>query len=153
MTDRSLPRDLAEARRREAGQPQPDLREQFKAAMSEAGAFCGECGFQPGEVGCPDCQRVHGWYADAALAVVLPLLTAAQAEVDAAQARCADWTQAHRKLVARCEQLRFAVRAGAVALRATADRLDDGAVEPIQAETLRRTAADLDAMADTKETS
>jgi hypothetical protein len=129
------------------------LRDEIKAALSEAGAFCGECGFEPGDTGCPDCQRCHDMYATAVLAVVHPLLDAQRAEVDAAHARCADWEQAHRKLVARCGQLRFAIRVASAALRATADRLDDGAVEPIQAETLRRTAVDLDAMADTKEPS
>jgi hypothetical protein len=30
-------------------------------ALSDAGAFCGECGFQPGERGCPDCERHYEW--------------------------------------------------------------------------------------------
>jgi hypothetical protein len=45
-------------------------REQILAALSEAGAFCGECGFQPGEAGCADCVRVREMYADA----VMPIL-------------------------------------------------------------------------------
>jgi hypothetical protein len=45
-------------------------REQVLAALSEAGAFCGECGFQPGETGCADCVRVREMYADA----VMPIL-------------------------------------------------------------------------------
>jgi hypothetical protein len=63
------------------GHVQPDttpvtdrLREQVIAALSEAGACCGECDFTPGGTGCPDCQSVHGQYADAALAVARKIL-------------------------------------------------------------------------------
>ena len=34
-------------------------------ALSVAGAFCGECGFEPGDRGCPDCERTWTWYVDA----------------------------------------------------------------------------------------
>jgi hypothetical protein len=54
--------------------PAPDLRERLVTALSKAGAFCGECDFEPGDVGCPDCQRAHGWYADAVLGIVQPEL-------------------------------------------------------------------------------
>jgi hypothetical protein len=50
-------------------QPQP-LADRIAAALSEAGAFCGECGFEPGETGCPDCVRVREQYTQALLAVV-----------------------------------------------------------------------------------
>ncbi|MFD5899085.1 hypothetical protein [Streptomyces sp. NPDC060366] len=32
------------------------------AALSLAGAFCGECGFEPGDRGCPDCERCWARY-------------------------------------------------------------------------------------------
>lgn len=32
------------------------LVEQMTQALSDAGAFCGECGFEPGDKGCPDCR-------------------------------------------------------------------------------------------------
>ncbi|MEU3432293.1 hypothetical protein [Streptomyces sp. NPDC006863] len=34
-------------------------------ALSDAGAFCGECGFEPGDRGCPDCERVWAGYVKA----------------------------------------------------------------------------------------
>ncbi|WP_050513177.1 hypothetical protein [Streptomyces sp. JS01] len=34
-------------------------------ALSAAGAFCGECGFEPGDRGCPDCERVWAGYVKA----------------------------------------------------------------------------------------
>lgn len=34
-------------------------------ALSTAGAFCGECGFEPGDRGCPGCERTWTWYVDA----------------------------------------------------------------------------------------
>jgi hypothetical protein len=45
-------------------------REQVLAALSTAGAFCGECGFEPGETGCADCVRVRELYADAVMPVI-----------------------------------------------------------------------------------
>jgi hypothetical protein len=50
------------------------LHRQLSEALSEAGAFCGECGFQPGETGCTDCVRIREMYVDAVLSVVQPLL-------------------------------------------------------------------------------
>ena len=64
--------------------PAPDLRDRLVTALSEAGAFCGECGFQPGDVGCPDCQRAHESYADAMLGVFQPELDRLSSERDAA---------------------------------------------------------------------
>jgi hypothetical protein len=52
------------------------LRDRIAAALSTAGAFCGECGFEPGETGCPDCVRVREVYTDAVLAMMQPELTA-----------------------------------------------------------------------------
>lgn len=57
-----------------------EIRQQVVAALSIAGAFCGECGFEPGDVGCSDCRRCHAMYADA----VLPIL---RAELAARQSR------------------------------------------------------------------
>jgi hypothetical protein len=51
-----------------ADPPDPTLRDEIKSVLSEAGAFCGECGFKPGDIGCPDCQRCHNMYADAVIA-------------------------------------------------------------------------------------
>ncbi|MGW6288281.1 hypothetical protein [Streptomyces sp. NPDC055107] len=34
-------------------------------ALSVAGAFCGVCGFQPGDRGCPDCERCWAGYVKA----------------------------------------------------------------------------------------
>ncbi|MFH9236112.1 hypothetical protein [Streptomyces globisporus] len=34
-------------------------------ALSDAGAFCGVCGFQPGDRGCPDCERCWAAYTKA----------------------------------------------------------------------------------------
>lgn len=31
-------------------------------ALSDAGAFCGECGFEPGDRGCPDCESSWASY-------------------------------------------------------------------------------------------
>jgi hypothetical protein len=44
------------------------LRDEIKAALSVAGSYCGECTFEPGDSGCPDCERVRGQYADAVIA-------------------------------------------------------------------------------------
>jgi hypothetical protein len=70
---------------------QPDLRQQIAAALSEAGAFCGECGFQPGETGCPDCVRVRELYTEALLSVVQPLLDQRDAENARLRAEIRDW--------------------------------------------------------------
>lgn len=34
-------------------------------ALSDAGAQCGDCGDQPGDRICPDCERCYGWYVTA----------------------------------------------------------------------------------------
>ncbi|PVC80559.1 hypothetical protein DBP19_36085 [Streptomyces sp. CS090A] len=34
-------------------------------ALSDAGAFCGVCGFQPGDRGCPDCENCWAGYVKA----------------------------------------------------------------------------------------
>lgn len=62
------------------------LRDRIAAALSVAGAFCGGCGFEPGETGCPDCVTVRGMYTDAVLAVVQDELDRLQAELTAALA-------------------------------------------------------------------
>lgn len=36
--------------------------EAAKQALSDAGAQCGDCGDQPGDRICPDCERCYGWY-------------------------------------------------------------------------------------------
>lgn len=46
-----------------------DLRQQIKAALANEGAFCGQCGWQPGESGCADCERCWDRYADALLPI------------------------------------------------------------------------------------
>lgn len=33
--------------------------------LSEQGAQCGNCGDEPGDRNCPDCERCRGWYVDA----------------------------------------------------------------------------------------
>ncbi|TFI30088.1 hypothetical protein [Streptomyces sp. 4R-3d] len=48
-----------------------EIREQIIQALSISGAFCGECGFEPGDVGCSDCQRAHARYADAVMPILL----------------------------------------------------------------------------------
>jgi hypothetical protein len=52
-------------------QPQP-LTDRIAEALSIAGVFCGDCGFEPGDTGCPDCVRVRGLY----VAALLPLFDA-----------------------------------------------------------------------------
>jgi hypothetical protein len=49
-----------------------DLRNKIQTALQEAGAFCGECGWQPGDAGCADCKRHWNRCADA----LLPLFRA-----------------------------------------------------------------------------
>lgn len=51
---------------------QPHLRDEIAQALSEAGAFCGECGFEPGGTGCADCVRVRHLYVEAVVDVVQP---------------------------------------------------------------------------------
>lgn len=48
----------------------PPERAEILSALSAAGAFCGECGFQPGETGCADCVQVREMYADAVMPIV-----------------------------------------------------------------------------------
>lgn len=56
-----------------------EIREQIKNALSGAGAFCGVCGFEPGDRGkCPDCERCWGQYADVLMPIVLRGLPAAE---------------------------------------------------------------------------
>lgn len=52
-----------------------ELRNQIATALSDAGAFCGECGFEPGDRGkCTDCERCWSGYADA----LMPLFAVAR---------------------------------------------------------------------------
>lgn len=153
MSDRSLIADTREAARRAAGQPEPGIRDQIAEALGDASrthpCSCGSTIWS----GCfhPGAPSHEERRADAVLAVVQERLDAKQAEVDAARARCADWEQAHRRLLARCGQLRFAVRSGAFLLRSTADRYQSG--QPIETATLRAAAKDLDDMAAAKDPS
>lgn len=55
-----------------------EFREQIKTVLSDAGAFCGECGFQPGDRGCPDCERCWDSYTTA----LMPILQAASVAVE-----------------------------------------------------------------------
>lgn len=54
------------------------LSELVADALSKAGAFCGACGFEPGDRGCPDCERCWASYADA----LLPLFASARDDRD-----------------------------------------------------------------------
>lgn len=52
-----------------------DLRNQIADALSNAGAFCGNCGFEPGDRGeCADCESCWSSYADA----LMPLFVRAR---------------------------------------------------------------------------
>ncbi len=42
-----------------------DPDEAAKQALSVAGAMCGDCGDEPGDRKCPDCERCLGWYVTA----------------------------------------------------------------------------------------
>lgn len=45
-----------------------ELRNQIADVLSTAGAYCGNCGFEPGDRGkCADCERCWSSYADALL--------------------------------------------------------------------------------------
>ncbi|MFD3955849.1 MULTISPECIES: hypothetical protein [Streptomyces] len=55
-------------------------------ALSTAGAFCGECGFQPGDRGCPDCERCWAGYVKALRAAGWAARAEVADEIDAAQA-------------------------------------------------------------------
>jgi hypothetical protein len=74
-----------------------DLRNKIQAALKEAGAFCGECGWQPGDEGCADCKRHWNWCTDALLPVFqterrtarVETLTEAKAAVESPQERAA----------------------------------------------------------------
>lgn len=57
-------------------EPTAQISEEIKNALSRAGAFCGDCGFEPGDRGqCPDCERCLDGYARA----LIPVLTSASA--------------------------------------------------------------------------
>jgi hypothetical protein len=47
----------------------PGAREAFDnqamQILSDQGAQCGDCGDQPGDRICPDCERCRGWYVQA----------------------------------------------------------------------------------------
>lgn len=58
-----------------------DLRKKIQAALQEAGAFCGECGWQPGDEGCADCKRHWNWCTDALLPLFRAEREAGRAEV------------------------------------------------------------------------
>jgi hypothetical protein len=92
MTDRLSPQREAE------------IAEQMKQALSDAGAFCGECGFEPGDRGCDDCEWCYRRYVEG----LMPLL---RATVDAELAAVrAERDEAQRKLDARTEDVAFLER-------------------------------------------
>lgn len=59
------------------------LRERITTTLSAAGAFCGNCGFQPGDRGCPDCERCWADYAAALLPLFAEEVRAGADEIDA----------------------------------------------------------------------
>ncbi|WP_035796390.1 hypothetical protein [Kitasatospora mediocidica] len=88
------------------------LREELLAALSTAGAFCGDCGFEPGEIGCSDCVRVREQYADA----LTPITDRLRAELATAQRQS---EAAHCRLhhvLARVEQIGPADEPAGIAL-------------------------------------
>jgi hypothetical protein len=149
----------------------PALADRIADALSEAGAFCGECGFEPGETGCPDCIRVREVYTAELLAVVQPELDARDAEIDRltagrnryrnawnnARSRAQDHAADNamwRRIVTGTEQARdraleditrltTVAQSAAVLLRAAADR------HPADAGTYRTAAQALDDTATT----
>lgn len=51
--------------------PTGTLRDRIATALSAAGAFCGSCGFEPGDRGkCADCERCWSSYADALMSLI-----------------------------------------------------------------------------------
>ncbi|MFE1321633.1 hypothetical protein [Kitasatospora phosalacinea] len=87
-----------QAPEQQAAPVQPDLRQRIAQALSAAGAFCGECGFEPGETGCPDCVRVRQMYTSAVLAVVEPELAKRQERGDIWKAKAAELEQDRDRL-------------------------------------------------------
>jgi hypothetical protein len=56
------------------------VRELIKNALSKAGAYCGQCSFEPGDrAKCRDCERCWDWYAEA----IEPLLDTSAERVPA----------------------------------------------------------------------
>ena len=122
------------------------VRAEVLSALSTAGAYCGGCGFEPGETGCPDCARVRGWYADA----VMPITERLRAELAQAREARLEWSRTadHPELVHWAEALvdadltphpAFAFRSTTtgyeVAVQvATTDALRDGARAELLAE-------------------
>jgi hypothetical protein len=108
MTDRLSPQREAE------------IAEQMKQALSDAGAFCGECGFEPGDRGCDDCEWCYRRYVEG----LMPLL---RATVDAELAAVrAERDEAQRKLDARTEDVAFLERATLPELRREIQHHQDG---------------------------
>lgn len=99
MTDRNLRADQLVHAARAAGQPQPDLREQLAEALRAAAFLCDDCCTLEDEAACDAAHPIQATVlhydvvtdisgpiddiADAALAVVRPLLDAKQTETDA----------------------------------------------------------------------
>jgi hypothetical protein len=117
---------------------QPYLRDEIAQALSEAGAFCGECGFQPGETGCPDCVRVRHLYVEAVVGVVQPRLNVRakirklEAELDQLRAHAAADRKAFRvlrRMMSAWEQRLPATIRTAVAVEAVRGVIGDGAEE------------------------
>lgn len=91
------------------------LAEQIKQALSDAGAFCGECGFEPGDRGCDDCERCYTSYAKA----LLPIMRAA--EIQRLKARVTELEKANAGL----DDLRIRAIDKGDQLRAERDALQD----------------------------
>lgn len=83
-----------------------ELRNQIAYALSNAGAFCGECGFEPGDRGkCTDCERCWTSYANA----LLPLLAPAQASLELEERESAHQREERRRLRTETDLLRSAL--------------------------------------------
>ena len=60
-----------------------EVSEQIKTVLSDAGAFCGDCSFEPGDRGkCTDCERCYDGYANALMPIVEALRAEASGQRD-----------------------------------------------------------------------
>lgn len=90
-------------------QREAEIAEQLKQALSNAGAFCGECGFEPGDRGCEDCEWCYRRFAEGLLPILREVVAAERAAVraerDQAKARIAELEDANREVVEVSETL------------------------------------------------
>ncbi|CAH9419589.1 hypothetical protein SGL43_06644 [Streptomyces globisporus] len=93
-------------------------------ALSTAGAFCGECGFEPGDRGCPDCERTWAGYVRALRAAGWAARIEAIRDRDA---QIIEWLtkKAHEEGTSNKER-----RTRADVLFRMADKMSRGAVRP-----------------------